>query len=120
MQSSDAQFGFKLKHSTSQCTFVAEETIQHYVKGGSSVYVMLLDASEAFDIIEYVKLFKILLDRGLCPLVCRLIYSLYLNQNIRIKWGNSLSQLVFSGNKRSKTRCCFYLLFFLVFIYTFQ
>ena len=92
LRTSDAQFGFKPKHSTSQCTFVAKETIQYYVKGGSSVYVMLLDASKAFDRIEYLKLFKILLTKGLCPLVCRLIYSLYLNQEMRIKWGGSLSQ----------------------------
>ena len=54
--------------------------------------VMQLDASKAFDRIKYVKLFKILLDKGLRPLVCRLIYSSYLNQKIRNKWGNSLSQ----------------------------
>ena len=35
LQNSDAQFGFRPKHSMTQCTFVAEETIQHYVKGGS-------------------------------------------------------------------------------------
>ena len=53
---------------------------------------MLLDASKAFDTIGYVKLFNILLDKGVCPLVCRLMYYLYLNQKICIKWGNSLSQ----------------------------
>ena len=37
LQSSDAQFGFKPNHSTSQCIFVAEEKIQHCVKGGSYV-----------------------------------------------------------------------------------
>ena len=91
MQSSDAQFRPKPKHSTPQCTFVAEETI-HYVKGGNSVYVMLLDASKAFDRIEYVQLFKILFDKGLCPLVCRIIYYLYLNQKNQNKWDNSLTQ----------------------------
>ena len=48
LQTSDYQFDFKSEHPTSQCTFVVKETVQYYLNGGSSVYVMLLDASKAF------------------------------------------------------------------------
>ena len=53
----DLQFGFKKKHSTTQCTFVYNEVIQYYLNNDSDVYVMMLDCSKAFDRVHYVKLF---------------------------------------------------------------
>ena len=38
---------------------------------------MLLDCSKAFDRVNYVKLFSLLLDKGLCPLVARFFINLY-------------------------------------------
>ena len=61
LKSSVTQFGFKEKHSTSQCTFVLNEVVHYYNKNNSDVYVMMLDASKAFDRIEYIKLFTLLL-----------------------------------------------------------
>ena len=91
LQTSDYQFGVKPEHSTSQCTFVVKETVQYYLNGGSSVYVMLLDASKAFDRVDYLKLFNLLLKKGMCPIVCRLIVMSYTNQSARTKWGNAYS-----------------------------
>ena len=68
LKTSDYQFGFKPGHSTPQCTFVVNETIQYHLNGGSRVYTMLLDASKAFDRVNYVKLFAVLLKKGVCPL----------------------------------------------------
>ena len=81
LKTTDYQFGFKPKHSTTQCTFVVKETIQYYVNDGSSLYVMLLDASKAFDRGNYVTLFNMLLRRGLCPLVRRLLAVEYTCQS---------------------------------------
>ena len=61
------------------------------LNGGSSVYVMLLDASKAFDRVDYLKLFNLLLKKGMCPIVCRLIVMSYTNQSARTKWGNAYS-----------------------------
>jgi hypothetical protein len=55
------QFGFKKSHSTSQCTFVVNETIQYYLNNNSHVFATLLDASKAFDRVGYVKLFDLLI-----------------------------------------------------------
>ena len=52
---------------------------------------MLLDASKAFDKVEYVKLFQLLLEKGLCPLYARLIAAMYTRQSVRLKWGNYIS-----------------------------
>ena len=41
---------------------MVNETIQYYTeKGGRAVYLLLLDASKAFDKVSYKKLFELLL-----------------------------------------------------------
>jgi len=52
---------------------------------------MLLDASKAFDCVNYVKLFSLLLDKGLCPMVTNFLIISYVNQKARIKWQNCFS-----------------------------
>ena len=59
------QFGFKEHSSTTKCTFALTETVNYFRKNKSNVYVMLLDATKAFDKVNYVKLFYQLIDRGL-------------------------------------------------------
>jgi len=54
---SDLQFGFKSRHSTSMCIMVLKETIIYYVANNSSVYCSFLNASKAFDRVQYCKLF---------------------------------------------------------------
>ena len=91
LSTSDMQFGFKPKLSTSKCSFVALEVIQQYVNKGSHVHCVMLDASKAFDKINHVTLFKILLEKGLCPVVSKLLLNQYANQRIVTKWGQSTS-----------------------------
>ena len=38
--------------------------------------LLLLDASKAFDRVEYMKLFNTLRDRKMCPLVLRLLMNM--------------------------------------------
>ena len=45
LATTDMQFGFKRRSSTTQCTFVLLEAIQYYLHRDSSVFCMLLDAS---------------------------------------------------------------------------
>ena len=55
---SNYQFGFKTKSSTVLCTTMVNETIQYYIENrGQAVYLLLLDASKAFDKVSYEKLF---------------------------------------------------------------
>ena len=94
LKSSVTQFGFKEKHSTSQCTFVLNEVVHYYNKNNSDVYVMMLDASKAFDRIEYINLFTLLLKKGLCPLICRILAFMYTNQCVKLRWGHCESDCV--------------------------
>ncbi len=40
--------------------------------------MLLLDATKAFDLVQYNKLFKHLLKRDICPLIVRVLLNMYL------------------------------------------
>ena len=114
-QSSDCQFGFKPAHSTTQCSFVVEEIIEFYNNNGSSVFLATLDASRAFDRVEYCKLFEILITRDMCPMYIRLLLYMYTHQKLRVKWngiyGNmfNVSNGVKQGGILSPLLFCIYI-----------
>jgi hypothetical protein len=89
---SDVQFGFKPKSSTTHCAFVLDEIINYYNKNGSEVFVLMLDCTKAFDRVHYAKLFNILIEKKLCPVICRFLALLYCNQTLCVKWGNTISK----------------------------
>ena len=91
LKTDSLQFGFKKCSSTVTCTALLMETIKYYNENGSDCYLLLLDASKAFDRVEYVNLFNTLRDRNLCPIVLRIIMNMYVNQVIQIKWNDLLS-----------------------------
>jgi exonuclease III len=95
---SDMQFGFKKKHSTTQCTFIVNEIIQYYLNNKTPIQCVLLDASKAFDRVNYIKLFHLLLARNTCPLLCKFLINLYTNQFIRVRWGSCYSAPTFITN----------------------
>ena len=91
LETSELQFGFKEKLSTTMCSFMVLETIAYYKSKGSNVHVLLLDASKAFDRVDYVKLFEKLTNKGMCPLTIRLLLNMYTHQKLQVKWNNSKS-----------------------------
>ena len=93
LKSCDLQFAYKEKASSSQCTFVVNETVNYYVNNNSDVHLILLDASKAFDRVQYIKLFNELQRRNLCPLICRFLALQYTLQKCRVKWCNHLSKI---------------------------
>ena len=54
---------FNNKYSTTMCTFIILETIEHLKSNVVNIRTFLLDASRAFDRIDYIKQFGKLLDR---------------------------------------------------------
>ena len=98
LQTDNLQFGFKQHSSTVICTALLIETIEYYIENGSDCYLLLLDASKVFDRVEYVKLFNTLRNRGMCPLVLRLIMNMYINQEIHVKWNSILSSKYKTSN----------------------
>ena len=59
---------------------------------------MMLDASKAFNRIEYIKLFTLLLKKGLCPLICHILAFMYTNQCVKLRWGHCESDCVRVSN----------------------
>jgi hypothetical protein len=96
--SSDLQFAYKERHSTILCHGVLKEIIHHYNDNNSDVYCCFLDASKAFDRVRYDKLFTILLERNLPPIIVRYIYNSYLNQKTRTTWDGHYSDYFNSKN----------------------
>ena len=61
----DTKNGFKEHGSTNACTFMVKETIQYYLQNSSNVYGTVLDATKAFDRIDFCKLFREMIKRKL-------------------------------------------------------
>ncbi len=53
--------------------------------------MLLLDATEAFDGVKYSKLFNLLLERGICPLMVRLLLNMSLISTAVVSWNGVIS-----------------------------
>ena len=54
---------------------------------------MFLDASKAFDRVNYVKVFRLLIQKGMCPLESRFFANMYCNNDCRVKWQKYLPEI---------------------------
>ena len=91
LQTTDMQFAYKAKHSTTLCTMVYLETLHHYVNIGSNVYSCLLDASKVFNRIHYGKLFTILLSKQVPAYIIRYLLDSFIRQMSRALWDTCCS-----------------------------
>jgi hypothetical protein len=88
---SDNQFGFKERMSANMAASIVTETTDYYINKGGTVYALALDASKAFDRVEFSMLFNVLLQKGLNPLYTRLLFYMYTKQRIRVKYNGMYS-----------------------------
>ena len=98
LSSSDLQFGFKPRSSTATCMFVLDEVIKYNNNSKTDVYMMMLDASKAFDRVDHIKLFKILSKKGVCPALLKLLFNMYSQQTMSVRWNKVVSQPFKAGN----------------------
>jgi hypothetical protein len=91
LSTADLQLGFRKGPSTISCSAIVDEVIHEYRNGDNDVHVLLLDATKAFDCVNYVTLFDRLIVKDLCPLVCRTLLRMYTGQLVNIRWNVSLS-----------------------------
>jgi len=95
----DNQFGFKAGHSTDQCTFLLKQTASYFVTHGSSLYVVFLDASKAFDRVLHMKLFEKPIQRNVPMCFVRLLKHWYKEQLMQIKWSKHFSEPFHVSNR---------------------
>ena len=115
LKTDDLQFGFKVSSSTTLCTSLLNEINNYYISKGNKTYSLFLDASKAFDRVNFVKLFGLLIKRGLNSLIVRFLLNLYTRQTLCVKWNNTatmsfnVSNGVRQGGVASPVLFCVYL-----------
>ena len=88
---SQYQFGFKKKSSTSHAVFCLKETVDYYTSHGSNVCCSFLDASKAFDRLVHSGLFLKLLKWGSPLIFIDIVVAWYADLWCRVRWGDTVS-----------------------------
>ena len=88
---SDLQFGFKPGFSTDLCSGVLRNVVSQYIHKGSKVYSCFLDATKAFDRVNYELLLKLPLKRQIPCAILRFLFAWYRDQLLSVRWNSSLS-----------------------------
>ena len=88
---SEYQFGFKKKSSTTHALHCLRETVNYYINNGSGVYCSFLDASKAFDRLIHSGLFIKLIERKIPLVLLDIIIVWYSGLKCRVKWGDQYS-----------------------------
>jgi len=73
------------------CTMILKEVIAYYTAHGGSLYCIMLDATKAFDRVNYCKLFRELLGRNLPPAYLRLLFNFYTSHVTSVSWNGVCS-----------------------------
>ena len=112
---SNLQIGFKPGFSTTLCTGALKPVINRYLNKSSKVYACLIDASKAFDTVDYSILFQKLLDRRMPKPIIRLLVHWYKTQKLWVQWSGRASDYfmvstgVRQGGLLSPILCTIYL-----------
>ena len=61
LSSDQLQFGYQKLSSTVMCSWAASSVIGHFNRAGGDVFGALLDCSKAFDMVEWVTLFRVVM-----------------------------------------------------------
>jgi len=76
----ELQFSYQAGCSTSMCSWLAVETIGHFIRNGSEVFTCQADKTKAFDLVQHSKLFQKLYDKKLSRIYLRFLVVLYMAQ----------------------------------------
>ena len=98
LQLDDLQFSYQSEVSTSMCTWLAVESVSHFLRNGNEVYSCLMDMSKAFDTVQHSHLFRKLLQQGLPAVIVRYILVSYKNQRANVRWNGQESPHFSIGN----------------------
>lgn len=98
LYSSNLQFAYKRNHSTAMCVTLFKEIASYYLSRDSDIFTCYLDASSAFDRIEFGKLFTLLFKRKIPAIYIRVLYDLYTRQDIAVRWQNVTSTSFSASN----------------------
>jgi hypothetical protein len=93
-----AQFGFKKGCSTDLCCNVLKRTVSLFRNEGSYVFACFVDLRKAFDMVNYWKLFDLLVDQGVDKNIVRVLCNMYTSQQMKVRWNGVCSDEFSCGN----------------------
>ena len=79
------QFGFKPNHGTDMSVFLLKRVVSSYVSRNTSVFVVFLGASKAFDKVDHDLLFKKLILKNVPLYFIRLLRYWYKTQMMKVR-----------------------------------
>ena len=98
LYTSNLQLGFKSDLSANVAASIVKDTVDYYLSKRGTVYSLALDASKAFDRVNFCKLFEILLLREVNPLCLRLLINMYANQKLSVRFNANSSDFFTATN----------------------
>ena len=87
----DHQLGFKTKHCADICIFSVKSIIKYDTGHETPVYTCFLDVSKAFDRVNHLTLFTILINSCISLLIVRILVFWYKTHQLCVKWDGSTS-----------------------------
>ena len=81
------QFGFKKGSGCDYAIYSVRKVVEHYVAGGSTVNVCLLDLSKAFDKMDHCALYLKLMDRSIPVQILSVLENWFSFCMSCVKWG---------------------------------
>ena len=84
------------------CIYTLKELIDYYKCRGTTVYVTFLDASNAFDRLNYWLLSDKLIKKHVPLFIVKLLLFWYTHQKMCVRWSNSTSPDFLVGNGVSR------------------
>ena len=92
-QQNNLQRGFTKHSSPMNCSLIVEETIREYKDLLKPVYITLLDAKSAFDVVSHESLLRKLFHAGVEGVSLSLIHSLHAEAESTVKWNGAYSEV---------------------------
>ena len=98
----------------SEAIFELHSTIDYFKDRGSSIFVVTLDISKAFDTVNHYKLYASLINSGIPKWIHNVIINCYSKLSVVVRWKTALSNIVYvsSGVRKGslcRPRCLLYL-----------
>jgi len=85
------QFGFKKNSSCASAVYVVQQSVDYFTSRGSNVYLSALDASKAFDRVNFNILFKKLVSRDTPQCLLNIVKNWYYKLSAVVRWNGVLS-----------------------------
>ena len=82
----ELQFGYTKDSSTELATWTLIQTIMHYKKHNTNAFILFADCSKAYERILHSRMFGLLRERKVHPLLCRILITSYRQQKAFMMW----------------------------------